>query len=127
MPVSLEILATILVVLVAIKLLFVLFSPKSWLNFAKELYSKPIITQVVAVVLAAIVLCYLLQAGLTIVHILAVTLFLSLVTITGFAPHGKQLVSWANRQGLQKLCKEQWLHIVIWVVLILWGIKELFF
>ena len=54
--------ALIIAVLIAVKILVVLIKPKAWMGVVEFFYSKPIISMVVSLVLAAVVLNYLLEA-----------------------------------------------------------------
>ncbi len=124
---TLEILATILIVFVVIKLIVILISPQAWLQFAKKLYVKPSITATIAFLLAVVVLYFLHTAGVSIIHILAVALFISLVLVIGMAKYADTLIEWAIAQDLNTILKEQWFYTLIWVGLILWGIQAIFF
>ena len=123
----LEILAAIIIVFSLVKLTVVLIFPMSWLNFAKKIYVRPQITSAVALVLAAVVLYILINSGMTIVHILSVTLFIVLVLVIGMARYGEEIISWAMGQDLRTILKEQWLYTLIWIVLLVWGIAAIFF
>lgn len=124
---TLEILATIIIVFGVIKLIFILISPEAWLNFAKKVYVKPKVTSIIALILAIIVLYYLIDAGITIVHILAITLFMGLVMVTGISIYFKGVIDWVMRRDVKNILKEQWLLTLIWILLLAWGIKEIFF
>ena len=75
-------------------------------------------------ILAAVVLYYLLEAGITIVQILAVTVFVSLLLGIGFMKYMDHLLKLFPKNYT---IKDQWFYVLIWVILLLWGIKELFF
>ena len=88
-----EIIALVLIVLSAIKILLI---PKIWMKYVvRPLYSKAGILFVVELVLAGIVLYYLLQSGFNMVQILAVVGFGALLTGMTFAWYGKETLSWA--------------------------------
>jgi hypothetical protein len=121
---AIETLAIILIVISVIKLLTILISPKTWTNFVKKIYVNKTAAIVVYSVLAAVVLYYLLGAGITIVQILAVTVFVSLLLGIGFVKYMDHLLKlFPKNYSL----KDQWFYVLIWVILLLWGIKELFF
>lgn len=120
-----ELLATVLITLSFIKLAVVSVNPRAWMNFAKALYSKPIVTAAVSYLLAGIVLYMLLRSGLTIVEILAVTLFVSLLLLPRFAPFANVILSSIEEKGVKQILKDQWLSVVVWVALIGWGLCEL--
>lgn len=125
---SVEIIALIVIVGAVIKMLVLLVSPISWMNFAKGVYKNPKLVQVVSLVLAGIVLYYLVGAGITIVQILAVTAFVALLIMMGLATEIDYFIK--KQQAMIKkgtLWKQYWLYSLIWVALLIWGIKELFF
>ncbi|MBU2616929.1 MAG: hypothetical protein KKB79_03045 [Nanoarchaeota archaeon] len=124
---SIEWLALVLIVLIVIKILVILVNPKAWMSFAKGIYKKPAVTSFVALVLAAVVLYYLIQSGLTIVQILAVTVFVALLFVIGLASEVSYFIK--KYEAMIKkgnLWREYWLYTLVWVVLIVWGAYELF-
>lgn len=124
---NLEILASILIIFSLIKIIIVSISPQSWFNFAKKLYSKPQITSLIALILAAIVLYVLIKSGITIVEILSVTVFIMLILMVGLAHFGSDLVEWISGKDIKTYIKNQFLYIIIWLALLIWGIKEIYF
>ena len=85
----------------------------------------PALTSTIALLLAALVLFFLLKSGLTIVQVLAVTVFVALLLVVGIAPHAGQLFEWIEGQSLPAMLRQQWLYIMIWVLLLAWGAIEL--
>lgn len=122
---AIEILAGLLIVLAAIKLLVLLVDAQTWLRFVKRVYAKPHVTSWIALVLAVLVLYLLLRSGLTIVQVLAVTVFVSLLVVVGVAPYARPLFGWLETQSLQAMLREQWLYIVVWLLLLVWGAVEI--
>ena len=125
---SVEIIALILIVFSAIKIIVLLISPISWMNFAKGIYKNPKLMQFIAFILAAVVLYYLVDAGITIVQIFAVTAFVAFLVLMGLATEFDHFIK--KSQAMIKkgtLWKQYWLYSLIWVALLIWGIKELFF
>jgi hypothetical protein len=120
---TLEIMATIIIVFGVIKLLALLFNPKGWMNFAKRIYSNVMLTKIIFLVLAAVSLYYLVGAGVTIIEIFAVMLFFAFLAGIGIAPHAKTIM---KNIKLKTLWSEHWLYTIVWILLLLWGIKELF-
>lgn len=121
---TIEILASIVVALAVIKFFFIFTSPNKWLNFAKKVYAKPKIVSYVSLILAAVVLYYLVLAGIGIIEILAVMAFLALLIASSLAAYMKKLMKGIDFKDILKV---QWLPIVAWVALIIWGIVALFF
>lgn len=124
---TLETLASILIFFVIIKLIVIFVSPEAWMQFARKVYVKPQITSGVSFILAAVVLYFLLSAGVTIVHILAVSLFIVLVMVVGMAKYADALIDWAIARDLNNILKEQWFYTLVWLALIAWGIQAIFF
>jgi len=118
---AIEILAALLIVLAGIKLAVVFLDAQVWLRFAKRVYAKPAITSWVALLLAVFVLYLLLQSGLTIVQVLAVTVFVALLLMVGVAPYARPLFGWLETQSVPAMLRQQWLYIVVWVLLLAWG------
>ena len=121
-----EIIALILIIVSAIKIIVILINPTSWMGFAKKIWSNVALMMIVALILAGVVLYYLLQE-LTIVQILATATFVSLLIVIGLAKHVKPLISTYEKTIKGKgMIKEYWLYMLIWIVLLAWGAKELF-
>ncbi len=84
------------------------------------------ITSIIALVLAAIVLYYLVWIeGITIVQIFAVTAFVVLLMAVGIGTYAKEVISMATKMLKKGVLKRAWFYTLIWVVLMIWGIKEL--
>jgi|TARA_Y100000310_G_scaffold339052_1_gene430535 hypothetical protein len=123
-----EIIALIVIIAGVIKMIVLLINPKAWMNFAKSVYSKPSFTSFVALVLAAVVLWYLIQSGITIVEVLAVSAFVTLLIAVGLAKEvGPLMKKYEAMIKKDKLWKEYWLYALAWILLMAWGVKELFF
>lgn len=119
-----EIIALVLIVLSAIKIILL---PKIWMKYVvKPLYSKAMILFAVELILAGVVLYFLLQSGLTIVQVLAAVAFGALLTGFTFAWYGKETLAWARTVIKKDIWKRAWLPILIWVALLTWGALELF-
>jgi hypothetical protein len=102
-----------------------LLKPHIWINFSKRLFKNPKLTSVVSLLFAGVVLYFLVQSGINIVQILAVTLFVSLLMISGIAPYAKPFLSWVEKKDLSKLFRDFWLYTLVWLILIFWGVVEL--
>lgn len=122
---AIEILTGLLILAAAIKLFVVFVDARVWLRFAKRVYAIPTVTSWVALLLAALVLYLLLQSGFTIIEVLAVTVFVALLLIVGIAPYAGRLFEWLETQSLPAMLRQQWLYIVVWVLLLSWGAVEL--
>lgn len=125
---AIEILALILIIVAAIKIIVILVSPKTWANMVvKKVWQSPDLMIVVSLILAAGVLYLLINAGITIVEIFAVMLFVSLLAAVGVAIYSKEVVSVAQKLLKDRnIVKRSWLYIIIWIALLIWGLKELF-
>jgi len=122
-----EIIALIVIVISLIKILTLLIKPQSWMNLSKNVYSNPKLTSLIALILAGIVLYYLIQSGITIVQILAVTAFVALLIAIGLASEVEPLMKKYEKMIKKgNLWKEYWLYTLLWVLLMLWGIREIF-
>jgi len=124
---AIEVIALIMIIVAVIKMIVLLIKPQAWMNFAKGMLGKKVLTQIVGVVLAAVVLYYLIGAGMTIVEILAATTFVALLLVVGLAQHTDDLVKKYQAQIKRgNLWKENWLYALLWIIILVWGAKELF-
>jgi len=114
------------VVLGLIKFLFLLFNAKAWMKFAFKLYSKPALLVIIELILALILFYYLLQS-FTIVQIMAGVLLGALLTGMTFAAYGKETIAWAKKiMNTKSLLKKAWLPMLLWLILMVWALIELF-
>ncbi len=120
------IIALILIIVSAVKIIVILVNPKSWAEFVKKIWANPMITSTISLILAAIVLYYLIQSGLTIVQILAVTAFVALLMAVGIGMYATEVISMATKMLKKGILKKAWFYTLIWIALIVWGAYELF-
>jgi len=122
-----QILALIFIAIASIKILVLLINPNSWSRLIKKVWKKSTVTMIVCLVLAAAVLYLLLLEGITIVQIIAVMTFISLLAGAGIAMYAQDMVVLSHRLLRDRnLVKKSWLYILIWVVLMLFALKEIF-
>ena len=124
---TLEILALILIAIAVIKLIVFVVNPQWWYAFIGKIYKFPLFTSLTSFVLAMVVLYYLIQSGVTIVEILAVSLFIALLIAIGFAKYSDRLISWIKGQDIVFVLKEVWLYTLVWLLLLAWGAGEILF
>ena len=118
--------ALIVLIAIAIKILVVLISPKSWLNLVGKIWKLPILTMIVSLILAGIVLYYLLQE-ISIVQIFGVLLFIALISAATMAVYIKEVLPFVQKMLKDRsFLRKAWLPILIWIILIIWALKELF-
>lgn len=122
-----EYMAAIIAIIILIKILVILISPKSWMAVVKFFYGNPMITMVLSAILAIGSFWYLMQE-LTIVQIFAVLFLMSMLMFVSLSVYSKDMIPIA-RKLLQnrKFMARAWLSIIIWLVLTIWVLKELFF
>ena len=119
--------ALVLIIVAIIKIVVLLVKPQAWMNFAKGIYSKPQVAKFVGLILAIVVFYYLYGAGITVVQILAVTAFVALLLMIALADEVEPLIK--KYQAMIKkgdLWKNYWLYTLLWIVLMVWGLNELF-
>jgi hypothetical protein len=121
-----EIMALIILVVATIKILIILVNPKTWVGVIDRVWASPALMMIVSLILAAISLYYLLQEGITIVQIFAVMLFMSFLIAIGVSVYVKEILSMSKKLLKDRsIIKRSWLYLLIWIVLIVWGFKEL--
>ncbi|MFC1710612.1 hypothetical protein ACFLZJ_00420 [Nanoarchaeota archaeon] len=124
---SIEILALILIVVSVIKIITLLVNPKGWFKFAKGFWKNSALARIVSLILAVVVFYYL-TLTMSIVQILAVTLFVALLFAVGLSGRLDDLMKIYDKQVKSgKLWAENWLYTVLWLILLVWGVIELFF
>ena len=124
---SIEILATILIAVGVIKIIIFLINPKIWFNFIEKIYSAPLLVSIMGLIASLVVLYFLISSGITITEILAVSLFVVLLILTGIANYADEIIAWINGQDFIFMMKRLWLYSMVWLLLITWGINEIFF
>jgi len=116
----------VFVILGLIKFLFLLFNAKAWMKFALNLYKNTVLLIVIELILALILFYYLLQS-FTIVQIMAGVLLGALLTGMTFAAYGKETIVFAKKIMVGKsLIKKAWLPMLLWLILMVWTLIELF-
>ena len=124
---TIEILALILIVVSVIKIIFLLVNPKGWFKFAKGFWKSRGLTKIISLILAVVVF-YFLTLSMSVVQILAVTLFVALLFAVGLSGRLDDLMKIYDKQVKSgKLWAENWLYVVLWLILLVWGVIELFF
>jgi len=119
--------ALIFLVIASIKILVLLISPKEWANVAIGAYSNPMLLTIVSFIGAAVTFYYLAQAGVGLLVIFAVMLFLAFLMGLSIAVYSKEMSVMATKL-LQKrdFLKRGWFALLIWIVLIILGFFLLF-
>ncbi len=121
-----EIIALILVIVGAIKIIALLVKPSAWANTAGKLWRDSSVFTVVALIICLVVLRYLLTE-LTIVQIFAVFGFVAPFYWIALAPYRKELFELVTRDlSVSSVVRKSWLTLIIWLVLMIWVLKELF-
>lgn len=122
-----ETIACVLIAIAAIKMVVLLIKPMAWMNFAKSIYVKPWITKVISLLLAAVVLYYLIDSGLSIIQILAVCAFVAMLFVMGLAEDITPFIKkYESQIKAGKMWQKHWLYTLIWIALLVWGVLVLF-
>ena len=120
-----EIIATIFIVLAAIKIIVILVNRMGWYNsVVKPVYSSSL-SPIIFLILAAIVFWYIIQE-VTIVQIIAVSAFVGLLIGVGFAAFGKDTLQFSKKVYAKELNGWTWISLLIWTALILWAAYMIF-
>ncbi len=121
---SIEFIAFIVSVLLIIKVIFAFLAPRSWLIFAKNIYSMPKLVSLIALILAAIVLNYLLKE-VSITQIFAVMAFIALLILVGVSSFALDLIKVRESLIGKNFVKNNWWYLVIWLLLAVWVLEEI--
>ena len=124
---SIEIIALILISIAVIKIILLLYKPEMWFGIVGKIYLLPQLISLVALASSLIVLYFLVNSGISIVEILAVCFFIALLMVMALANYAHELLVWLKQQDAGELVKRTWMYMVVWLFLLTWGVKELFF
>lgn len=121
-----KIIALIFIIFSLLKIITMLIHKKFWMNnITKKILKNYHTTSFLCLVLSLIILYYLLKQ-LTISQIIASMAFTILFTGFGILIHAKELS--APIEKIQKdktFLKKSLIYIIIWLILLLWGLKEI--
>jgi hypothetical protein len=124
---QIEILALIFIIVGLIKVIVLAYKPRKWMNFAESLWNRPKTMQLICLILAIVIFFYLRENGISIVQILAVSFFVAMFMAVAIAPEAEDLIQkYDARIKRGNLWKQYWLYVLLWLVLLLWGLKEIF-
>ncbi|MBU3912993.1 MAG: hypothetical protein KKB21_00815 [Nanoarchaeota archaeon] len=122
---AIGIFALVVAVVALVKILTIIIKPRAWFNLAERIWRAPTLAMVICIILAAVVFYNLIQE-LTIVQIFAVILFVALLSGVSVASYHNEMISMASKILKDRnFVKRSWISLVIWLVLILWALKEL--
>lgn len=120
-----EIIAAILAIVAVIKIVFIIFNKKAWYeNVARPIYGNASRSAFIFVILAIIIFYYLIQE-LSIVQIFAVMAFSSLLIGLGFMQFS-EVGSLVKKAYSQKISGWMWLYTIVFLILSLWVLSEIF-
>jgi len=121
-----EIIALIMALFVLIKLIVVTINPRRWFNKHTSKFWGGNILMILAFIVAAISLFFLLQE-LTIIQIWATMFFSLALIIMGLAPFSKYMVEVERKWFLEtNSVKKGWFAAIIWAVISVWVLYALF-
>ena len=122
-----EIIAAIFIILGAVKMLVLAFNAEAWIKFTEKVWTKPKTIKFVLIVLAGIIFYYLI-AELSIVQVLVAIILGALFLSIGLVDNMKDIIRAYSEQIKNKtLLKDNALYIIIWIILLVWGAKTLWF
>jgi len=121
-----EILALIIALLSAIKIVIGIVNPGSWMaHVVVPIWKNPFLVSLVALILGFFSLNYLL-AEISIVQIFAVLFFLMCIMALTFVPYSKDIVAFGGKMIKDRnFLKKEGLVLLIWIVLIVWVLSDL--
>ena len=121
-----EIIALLFIILGLIKLIVISINKKSWLPVPLKIYSNRKTSSIIFVILAAIIFYFLIQE-LSIVQIVAVMAFSSLLIGLAFLTKSKEFLSLTKKAYNSKLSPAVIVYTLFWLALMLWALYEIFF
>ena len=124
---SIQIIALISIIISLLKIIIILVNKKFWINnVSKKILKNSHTFSFICLILSLIVLYYLLKE-LTITQIIASMTFAILIIGFGILTHVKELsISIDKIQKEKNIIKKSLIYIIIWLIILLWGLKEIF-
>tara|TARA_Y100000310_G_C20658160_1_gene803143 strand:+ start:414 stop:794 length:381 start_codon:yes stop_codon:yes gene_type:complete len=122
---ALEWIVLIFALIGLIKLVVIFVNKKQWLPVIGAVYGNPKVWSFVFLILSGLVFYYLIQE-LSIVQILAVMAFTSMFIAIAFMQYSNELMGLAKKMLNKKWSEWLWVYVVIWMVLLIWGLMEIF-
>lgn len=120
-----EIIALIVAIVMAVKIIVLLVKPKAWMNLVHGIYKNKVLTMIISLILALLVLNYLLEE-ITIVQIFAVMAFIALMAAMTMSAHFSDIKPLIDKMLKDKsMLKHYWLPVLLWLVLLIWAVLEL--
>ena len=124
---TIQTIAFILVLLTLVKLVVIIFNKKWWFNkVARPIYRNTLVSSLIFLVLAIVIFFYLLDSGITVTQMMAVTAFVVLLIGFSMVQYGKEVLSFADRIYKKKFNYGTWINILIWAGLAVWTLFEIF-
>ncbi len=114
-----------LIVIIILKVVIVFLAPTVMITIIKKMLPYKRWAAVISGSLAVWLFLQFVNAGLSVVTLLAITLWVSLVVGMGMYKYLKDYIEWIEQKGLSTLIKHSWVYILIWLVLASLGLKEL--
>ena len=121
-----EWIALIFIIFVLLKIIIISINKNLWINkVTKKVLKKPHGYGFIMLILSLISLWFLLQE-LTIVQIIAASTFITLLMGFGILQYTEELQTLITKVQKDKhIIKKSWIYIVIWLIILLWGLKEI--
>mgnify|MGYP001615176406 CR=1 FL=1 len=120
-----EIIASILVAVMIVKLGVVLTNKKSWLGLMQKINKNSKLLSIIYLILAAIVFYYLIQE-LTILQIFAAIAFTTLLLGFGFLQYPEEFMQFVKKMYKKKITFGKIVHLIVWIILLILALREIF-
>jgi hypothetical protein len=121
---AVETIALITILLSLTKIITVMINPQAYNRaVVKKFWKHPHALGFFSLILALVVLYYLIQE-ITIVQIFASIAFMALLMVYALSLHPKDIVKLTDKFYKDRsIIKHFWIYLVIWIILLLWGLK----
>lgn len=121
----LEWVVLIFAVVAVLKAIFVLGNRGVWSKFLDSLYTNHVIFSWVFLILAAVIFYYLIQE-VTFVQLIAASAFTACLIAIAFLQYAHEAKTFVKKMILSPLRGMIWFYILIWLVLIVLALWEIF-
>ena len=121
-----ELIAVLFSLFILIKMIFLFVKKEAWFNsMVKPSIKNPGKIAVIYIILAVVIFYYLIQT-LSIVEVVAVLAFCSILIFLGLFNYSEDLFNFAKKVYSKKFNLLMWIQILFWTILSIWVLWVVF-
>ena len=124
---SVDVIAAVVAIVAIVKIIVVIINRKAWCDKVVEpIYNNSSLSSSIFLILGIVAFYYLLQE-ISIVQIFAVIGLSACLIAVGLLQYSNEFIFMLKKVCKRKFGRWLWFYIVVWVVLSVWVLYEIFF